>query len=338
MSKQYLKKNNIRIKDLAEKLNTSASTVSRALNDHPKISQQTKQKVLDMAIQMGYMPNIPSLMAQKDSKLIVLLIPNTSDAYYRALEESIRLFCIKNSFVLFVAETHYDLEQEQVLFQQIAQMKIAGLIYLAHKNTPKLNELQKYTKHDLPIVILHDNHLKEDISSLILDVYQALYKALEHLKSNGAKKIAFLIDDDQHPIYIEMKEHFLSLTHKLEVVSDKSLVFCVKHLGENCSSHLDQLIQNKDQVDAVITSSMKWAYLLQQKMERFSAEKILLVSLNKDDSELFARPKITYLNFQAQKIAEEVVRLLIKQINQDFRVESKVFFSQLITKSSSLQI
>ena len=71
MKKDKKKKVNVTVKDIADSIDISASTVSRALNNHPKISQSTKEKVWAAAKKLGYQPNIPAYMNPENSKTIL---------------------------------------------------------------------------------------------------------------------------------------------------------------------------------------------------------------------------------------------------------------------------
>ncbi|MGN6511742.1 MAG: LacI family DNA-binding transcriptional regulator [Chitinophaga sp.] len=70
------------IVDIAEELNLSVSTVSRALNDHPNISAKTKDRVKKMARKLGYRPNAMAAgLRNNKSKTIGLIVPRISMFY-----------------------------------------------------------------------------------------------------------------------------------------------------------------------------------------------------------------------------------------------------------------
>jgi len=101
LKKDNKKKANITVKDIADSINISASTVSRALNNHPKISQTTKEKVWAAAKKLGYQPNIPAYMNPENSKTICFLVPEIDNAFYidtlrvfKTLPKTIIITCI----------------------------------------------------------------------------------------------------------------------------------------------------------------------------------------------------------------------------------------------------
>ncbi|NBC05044.1 MAG: LacI family DNA-binding transcriptional regulator, partial [Bacteroidetes bacterium] len=90
------KKKKTTISDIAKELNVTPSTVSRALGDHPKISDSTKEAVLDMVEKLNYQPNnIASALRKGKSNIIGVIVP-TSDrqffaSFIRGIEEIVRV-------------------------------------------------------------------------------------------------------------------------------------------------------------------------------------------------------------------------------------------------------
>ena len=338
MAKQSASKS-IRIQDLAEKIGTSTSTVSRALNDHPKISLAMKQKVLDMAIQLGYKPSIPSLMSGNESKTIALILPNITSSYYLDIINAVKQYVEENSYALFICETAYQAQKERFFFEQIELMKMQGLIYLAHKNSDKQEILEIFAKKKFPMVFIHENKLKEKVPTVILDVYQSLSEAVEHLKSNEAKNISLLIDDVQNPINSQIEELFAQLI-KSEDNPNTTRVFYINSNDELMHKQLEAVLQNNQTADALIISSMQLAYAVQLLMNKglIGSKKLLLISLTKDAFDGFARPKISYFNLRGDQIGGAAAKLLFKQIKNGMKAESKAFFSRLIIKSSSMRM
>jgi LacI family transcriptional regulator len=112
------------VQEIADEISISASTVSRALNNHPKISQATKEKVWEAAKKLGYQPNIPAYMNSDKTKTICFMVPDLSTSFYRA--------------ALFYSE---------VLF----------LKYLVKKRYEQLDKLQNETNFQMQFWLQHTN-------------------------------------------------------------------------------------------------------------------------------------------------------------------------------------
>ena len=326
----------IRIQDLADKLGTSASTVSRALNDHPKISKATKQKVLNMALKMGYKPNIPSLISDTDSKAVALIIPNATDKYYADIVNAFRRFFEKEGCVVFVAETNYDIEKEAQYFKQLELMNIRGVAYLFHQESKHLSILNDFIDKAFPMVFIHENHLKDQVSSVILDVYQSLSDTISHFKSYEAKKVALLIDDIKNPINSQVEEIFDEILELEDFPPVAEDVYHIDAVDDKIQAELKKIL-SRNTFDAVLCSSMKLAYLL-QRLTADSREKMLIASLSYDVFDLVASPKISHFKLQAPEIGAKAAALLGEKLKGDHKAKSVAFFSRLVIKSSSIRV
>ena len=326
----------IRIQDLADKLGTSASTVSRALNDHPKISKATKQKVLNMALKMGYKPNIPSLISDTESKAVALIIPNATDKYYADIVNAFKRFFEKEGCVVFVAETNYDIKKEALYFKQLELMNIRGVAYLFHKESKSLSILNDFIEKDFPMVFIHENHLKDKVSSVILDVYQSLSDTISHFKSYEAKRVALLVEDTKNPINSQVEEMFDEILELEEFPANGKHIFHIDADNDKVQAEIKRLL-SENQFDSVLCSSMKLAYLL-QKLTADSQEKMLIASLSYDVFDIVASPKISHFKLQAHEIGTKAAALLIDKLKGNHKAKSVAFFSRLVIKSSSIRV
>ena len=81
-----MKKGRVTLKDIAAKLNIAPSTVSRALNDHPAIGDDTKKAVKELAEELDYQPNPMALgLLQKKSNTIGVIVPEMTSHFFSAI-------------------------------------------------------------------------------------------------------------------------------------------------------------------------------------------------------------------------------------------------------------
>jgi len=335
-----IKGNKIGINEIATALGISKSTVSRALNNHPKISEATKQKVLKQAQQLGYQPSIPDLISNKESQSIALVIPHSENIFFTEIISSVREACKLKNYSLFVCESHYDIATEKKCIEQIKALEFKALIYVAHHKTEDLESLNYLAKAGFPVSIIHESPLKSSVSTVILDVHQSFYDSILHLKSNGAERIGLIIDEKENSICHQVEELFEPMLKKEELKYNPDFV-CLNDLGTlNIQSTIDRFFAGKQKPNALIFNSYNHAYKAYQyiKMKRLSEEEVLIMSLNSSQVMHYAKPNITYLQLQGAKLGNEATKLVFRQINKGPRTSTKVFFSRLIIKSSSIRV
>ncbi len=335
------KANKVGINEIAAALGISKSTVSRALNNHPKISEATKQKVLKQAQELGYTPNIPDLISNKDSRSIALIIPHSKNTFFAEITESVRNSCNQIKYSLFICESHFDIETERQCIEQIKTLDFQALIYVAHKETQELESLDYLSKTGFPLSIIHENHLKSHVPTIILDVHQSIYDGIKHLKSNEAKTIGLIIDEKENAVCDQVSDLFESMLKQEDLNYNPDLVYSQSYNEEtDIAQILNTLFANKITPDALIFGSYNNAYKALQflNINRITKKEVLIMSINSSPMMHYAKPNISYLQLQGTKVGNEAARLIFKQLNKAPKSSTKVFFSRLIIKSSSLKV
>jgi LacI family transcriptional regulator len=334
------KANKVGINEIANALGISKSTVSRALNNHPKISEATKQKVLKQAQQLGYQPNIPDLISNKESRSVALIIPHSESTYFKDIIAAVRLVCQQNDFGLFVCQSAYDLQEERRCINQIKALDFSALVYVSHTNSHQVEELDYLIKQGFPISVIHHNQLKNPVSTVILDVHQSFHDSIEHLKNNGAQKIGLVISEKENALNAQINSLFEEMLAKMDLEYDSSLVFLNSYKEDKLNRVLSQIFSENNYPDALIFSSYNQAFKAWQYINSLKLDtgKVLIMSIDSSDLRDYAKPNISYLQLQGSKLGSKAARLVFEQITKPTKASTKVYFSRLIIKSSSLKV
>jgi len=333
------KANKVGINEIAAALNISKSTVSRALNNHPKISDATKKKVLKQSKQLGYQPNIPDLMSNKESSSIALIIPHSKNAFFSDIIKSVREYFNTEGYSIFVCESNYDTDIEHRCIEQIKSLNFQALVYVSHKKSKNLEILNHLVKQGFPLSLIHENQIESPVSTVILDIHQSFSDSINHLKLNGAKRISFIISEKNNAITKQANSLFKTMLENENLEYLPELIIDSAKYDDDINAIVDELFENKLKPNALIFDSYSQAFKAHQAINDFYPEyknKILIMSINSNDLMLYARPNITYLNLQGNKMGEEAAKLVVKQIKEVVKPSTKVLFSRLIIKSSSI--
>ncbi len=176
----------VSIKDIAKKANVSPSTVSRALNDHPRISEETKAHIRELAENMGYVPSqIARNLVSKQSATIGVAIADFLDPFYGRLLASIEEAAIAHDYDLFVGSFYRDQQRELRLFEAFCEKRLAGAIVAGSL----ADEAYLSARQNLPLVFVN-----RGFSPFSITVNQSLgaKKAMEHLLNLGHRRIAYV--------------------------------------------------------------------------------------------------------------------------------------------------
>ncbi len=188
-----MKKNNINnIRDLADFLGLSITTVSRVLNGKAemyRISAKTKERVLDAAREYNYIPNkIARGLKTDKTETLGLIIPDIANPFFADIAKSIELEARIKGFSIILCDSGEDLAVEEKLINLLLSHKVEGII-IAPVGTSYRHLTQVY-ESGLPLVIVDRYFPEADLPYITSDNYQGAYDAVNYLISMGHRKIA----------------------------------------------------------------------------------------------------------------------------------------------------
>jgi DNA-binding LacI/PurR family transcriptional regulator len=180
----------ITIKDLAILLGMAHTTVSRALNDHPKISAETKVRVREAATKLGYVANSGARsMRMGSSKLVGLIVPDVQNEFYSAAARAMAGQCAQLGYQMVLGVSEDDPLREEQHVRTLRETRAAGLL-IAPSGAPTA-QTAAHLRH-LPTVQFLRCDRRLGSAWVLADDIDGTYKATEHLLDLGHEKIAFL--------------------------------------------------------------------------------------------------------------------------------------------------
>lgn len=218
-------KNHITIHDLAKTLNINASTVSRALNDHPKISSETKKLVCKLASEMNYQPNaLASSLRTGSANTVGLIIPRVNRNFFASAIEGIEAVLNKAGYHLIIVQSNESLEKEKKCISSLLNARVDGIIISISWETSDLSHLFKVLDRKVPLVFFDRIPLNIEASKVTLNDYVGAYKATEYLIMHGYKRIAHLEGPRNLQMYTERRRGYIGALIDYGVTSDEKLI------------------------------------------------------------------------------------------------------------------
>lgn len=180
------------IKEIARRAKVSVATVSRALNDDPKVTPETKKMVLKIADELNYRPNIVARnFAKKTSNIIGLILPDITDEFFSELIKGVDEVTYQHNYFTMVISSHRYLQLENTLNSILRNGLLGGLILLVPNIDRNLKQILSQTK--IPFVIISGGMHTTDYDVVSVDNYQGAYDMTNYLiKKCGYKKIAHI--------------------------------------------------------------------------------------------------------------------------------------------------
>lgn len=178
------------ISQVAKMLGVSPSTVSRAMNNAPGVSDSVRKEILDFIDEIGYRPNtVAQSLSRGRSNMVALILGDIRNPFYADLAFGIQKALDSHGFIVTTFNSEYDYDKEQQFIQFARQYNYSGIILV----TVNSEEADKYLAHlDLPVLLV--NRITKHYTGplVVTDNFQAGYIAARHLINLGHRKIGFL--------------------------------------------------------------------------------------------------------------------------------------------------
>ena len=315
----------ITIKDLAEKLNISVSTVSRALKDNPEISQQTRKTVQALAKELGYKPN-PIAVALKTHKsnTIGVVVPQIVNTFFATVVKKIEDVADKYGYNVLVASSNETFEKEKKNIDIFLANRCDGIILSISKATTSYEHIKQIQDMGVPLVL-----------------FDRTFKIVQHLIHGGARRIALLTGPEQLSIgKNRMKGYLKAMTlNKLEINTDY-IVRCEDFSVKAAKEATQRLLNMKNMPDAIfgINDDMAIGAIEAIKEKGLKIpEEVAVFGFSNSKRSRYMTPSVSTINQFPEKIGETAAELLFEQIldAKHAQIREEVINSELIVRESS---
>ncbi len=182
----------ITLKDLAQALNVSVVTVSKALRDHPDISAKMKTQVKKTAKEMGYIPNIVARnLSSRRTRTIGLIVPKIAHSFFSSLIESVYQYAAEQNYEIVLTTSQENPEFENKHLLTMISMRVDGILISVTDKTDTLPLLSVVRENQIPLVQI-DRTLNAPFSKVVFEDAAGTYRAVKHAIDLGYRKLAFV--------------------------------------------------------------------------------------------------------------------------------------------------
>ncbi len=189
-----MKNNPITINDIAKVLGISKSTVSRALKNHPDISQATKDAVNGVSKSLKYIPNtVAASFRNKKTKTIGLIVPQISYFFFPSVVRGIEEIVHNRGYNLLILQSNESYEREIENLNILIANNVEGVLASVSLETKKFDHFQHIVDIELPIVFFDRVVNDMNVDTVLVDDVTGSFKAMNHLLDAGRKRVAICV-------------------------------------------------------------------------------------------------------------------------------------------------
>ncbi|MCD9573363.1 LacI family DNA-binding transcriptional regulator [Flavobacterium soyae] len=188
------------LKQIAKELGVSVSTVSKALNDSPEISEQTKVKIKEYAKLKNYKPNVIGLnLKNRKTKTIGVIIPNILNSFFAKVFSGIEKVADKKGYNVITCISNESLEKEVHTLEMLSNGTIDGFILSVSEEAQKLQDYNHFSAiiNDGTPIVMFDRIADEvECDKVVVDDFDSALNSTQHLINLGCKNIALISSVD----------------------------------------------------------------------------------------------------------------------------------------------
>lgn len=181
------------IKEIAKRLNISASAVSRALHNHQSIGLRTKMRLQELAKELKYEPNQTAIFfKQRKTFTIGVILPHLSESFFSSAISGIEDVASTKKYNVLVGQSHDDQERERQLVETMKNHRVDGMLISVAKNTSNYEHFDMLKDYNIPLVFFDRIPGKADIHYVASDLANGMTAAINFLIKQGHRNIALI--------------------------------------------------------------------------------------------------------------------------------------------------
>lgn len=306
------------IKQIANKANVSIATVSRALNNDVRVTQVTREKVLQISNDLNYKPNLVARnFVKKTSYAIGLILPDISDEFFTDIIRGVDEITYKNGYYTMVASSH----KHRTLADSISTFSqtglVGGVIILMSAMTDDLKNILDQAK--IPVVLIGAGKQERDLDIVTIDNYQGAFNATEYLiKKKKFKKIAHITGPAENYDAYLRKKGFIDACKKNGVSINKSFIVDGNFTIDSGYHGFIQLYGLPEKPEAIFAANDMMALGCYDAAHYFNVkipDDISLVGFDDIFMSKYINPSLTTVRVQIEEVGKAAASLLIERLN-----------------------
>ncbi|WP_409417482.1 LacI family DNA-binding transcriptional regulator [Flavobacterium sp. PS2] len=240
------------LKQIAKELNVSVSTVSKALNDSPEISEQTKIKIKEYAKLKNYKPNVIGLnLKNRKTKTIGVIIPNILNSFFAKVFSGIEKVADKKGYNVITCISNESLEKEIHTLEMLSNGTIDGFILSVSEEAQKLQEYNHFKEiinDGTPIVMFDRIAEGVECDKVVVDDFDSALNSTQHLINLGCKNIALISSVDNLSVGKLRADGYLKALNDNNIPVNENIILRTDS-EEDMKSKIDAIFDHK--IDAI---------------------------------------------------------------------------------------
>lgn len=326
----------VTIYDIADRLNLSPSTVSRALAGNTLINTKTRTKVAETAKEMGY---TDARYIQSTPDTLVILVSDIDNPFYSNIIRAIQNR-LGSKYLISVMSSNNSIRQEKDIVARLDPTHIKCLIVSQSMDTDDSSHLEDAEKRGISVVLFNRIFYSGSCPKFLLDNYMDSYSLTRHLVSTGCRRIAFAAKHYNCPVYKGRIAGYKDVLRENNLEFDPSLLIYSELTTDDTSEIISRFMKTSPRPDALILpnfTSVLQAVSAAKLLNLSIPQDLAIVSFDETPDCNFSNPSVTCISRPLEEMGEEIADTVLmlcegRLIEKDI---IRIFSSRLVIRGSS---
>jgi LacI family transcriptional regulator len=303
------------LQHIADQLSLTPATVSRALNDHPRISAETKQLVTETAQRLNYRRNrIASSLRTGRSHTIGVIIPSARINFFGSVVHGIETLASEYGYHTLIYQSEEKAAFEINAIEAFLGARVDGILASLAKETNDFSHFTDLKKRNVPLVLFDRSNDSLNIPSVVIDDYKGGYIATEHLIEQGYRRIAHLAGPQKFQTFQNRLRGYLDALAAYDLTADDALIYTGDLSIEEGKKAADYFLELDNAPDAVFAVEDFSALGL---LKRFKEQNIKIpaemgvIGFANEDFDEHITPTLSSISQQTVQMGRESFKMLL---------------------------
>lgn len=329
------------IKDIAAVLGLTPSAVSKALNDHPRISDKTKIAVKQVAQDLDYQPNfLSSALRKGKSNLVGVIIPRVNSHFFSSVVENIEKVLNLNGYNIIMTQSNELYTKECQEIDTLLKIQVDGIIASMANETIDLEYYQKIKSKGVELVLFDRGEEELNVDYVGIDDYKSSHLVIDHLVSQHCKRIAHIAGFKHIRIYKERIRGYKDALEKSGLTVQENWIIESNLRLEDGRRIMQQLLDFPERPDAVyVAGDIAALGALQVLLENNIKvpEEIALIGFSDEPFTSLTQPSISTVNQHSNQIGKLAAEAFLERMNDPHKksINRIILEPELIIRQSS---
>jgi DNA-binding LacI/PurR family transcriptional regulator len=307
------------IKEIADRAGVSIATVSRALNNDVRVTQETRQLILKISEELKYKPNLLARsFAKKTSSIIGLVLPDLTDEFFTELIKGVDEVTFRHGYYTMVASSHKYRTLEESVLTFAKNGLVGGMVLLVSTLSKEIDEI--LAQSNIPVVLITGGSGNSGYDEVSIDNFHGAYDMTTYLIMKKYKKIAHITgpaDNDDSQL---RKKGFIAACEAHGIRVNKSWIIGGDFSKDGGERACLKLLSQKVRPEVIFASNDMMALGCYDAMEK-SGLKIPqhMAVAGFDDIFLsqYLSPSLSTVRVQIEEVGRKAADILISRMNGD---------------------